>query len=310
MAAADRPPHFLASLAFVLGFAALLALSWAAKWLVVQGYPPLRISSLGLGAIGLIGAGVGVAARRWMWAQHRSLVQRGEVPPAEPPRPTLRDWIVSGLYGLAVIPLATGSQSVAIAEMPLAVVVITAMGGEAWRHVLVRHRPAPATLVAVALAAAGMTVVALGPDAGPTSLMILLVGIAPLGRAIGGIAQRRLVSAPKNQVISVGVVVAAIAQQIAGIERGEVFGDAPFRSTLALAAPIAVLIGLVILMLLAPRAHPFVVARAGAGTILATVLLALVACDQPVALATWIAAALVTASVLVKPTRLGEESKP
>ena len=303
-----RPPSLLVTVLIVPAIALVVALTWYAEWMVLQGYPPLRITSVALGVAGALGLVGGVAMRRWMWAQQARRHQAGMPELAPSPRPTVRDWLVSGLYGLLVMPIVTGTQNLAITKVPLAMVVIAAMAGTGWRLVLVRRLRRPTALLAAALSAAALVALGAGPDAGTTELMIALLLVAPLVSEAGKLGWRAAVTSPGNQLLSIALLVAAVVLQIAGIARGEVFGDAPLGSTLALGALALLVPALVALMVIGHRGHPAAVKRSGAAMLLVVLLLGDACCGQTIAAATWFAAALTLAAILLAPPLIGEQN--
>ncbi len=303
MASNDGPPRLYVSLALLPALVVAFAAYWYCCWLVVQGYPPLRIASLELAAVAVVALPAGVAVRRWTRQQHE-LHNDGLRKLPEPLDPRARDWIASALYGALVIPLSIGTLGVALTRVPIAVVAIAAFGGRAWRLVLVRRLPGLRSLTTIALSAAGLVVLATGPDATDTTVIALLL-LAPMVRAAGGRAWDAISPPGRHKVAAIGWLTAAIVLQIAGLVRGEIFGDAPLRSTLAIAAPLCVLAGLALAAIARP-AHRGVIGLSSAGTLLAVVLIGETWCGQTGATSTWIAAALVGIAILVEPPDLGD----
>jgi hypothetical protein len=306
----DTPrPRLLASLAITPLLVGALAMVWYAKWLVLQGYPPLRIASYVIGAWGLVGLIAGHFARRFIRSGHAAALRAGKTVPDPPPPPTLGDWCLGVLHGGLILSFALGVQNVAVTRMPIAVVATIAVAGLTWRLVLTRRWPGLPSASAFLLAAAGVATLTFGADAHARELIALML-VASLAQAVGRIAWPRLASAPANQMMAISMLAAAVVLQIAGVSRGEEFGDPPLRTTLALLIPIAVAVIVIVAMALTGPTHKGLLQRACAANVLVVVVLGEALCDQPASAATWVAAVLVAVASLLAPSEPGAESRP
>ncbi len=311
MSARVQVRRILVSLVVAPLLALVVALVWYAEWVALQDYPPLRITSVVIGGIGLFGLAADALLRRMQQAQRTRWHAFGErgVPPPAPVAPDRRAWLVAGLYGLLVTPLSIGSQAVAITQLPLVVVVIAATAGEAWRLVLVPRELTVVGAIAVVLSIAAVAAVALGPDVAAPRMFAVLV-LATVVRAIGKDRWASEQRAGQRPPLAAAMVVAAVVLQLAGLSRGEEFGDAGLRATLALAAPLLALVAFLVLALVASAGYPAVLRRACAGTVVLTLGLGHALCAQPVASATWVAVGLVALAALIQPFEVGAASQP
>ncbi|MCB9562540.1 MAG: hypothetical protein H6708_19215 [Kofleriaceae bacterium] len=64
MQRAAPAPRLLVTAIVTPLLAGVLALYWYTDWIVLQGYPPLRIASFGVGVVGLVAAAGAIWVRR------------------------------------------------------------------------------------------------------------------------------------------------------------------------------------------------------------------------------------------------------
>ncbi|MCB9562539.1 MAG: hypothetical protein H6708_19210 [Kofleriaceae bacterium] len=206
-----------------------------------------------------------------------------------------------------MLPLSVGAQNLSLARLPIAVVVAAVMGGDLlWQAVgdLRRTR----TVVAAVLATLGLGSLLVGVGVG--ALTIVLIGVAPLARALAHELLHREVRAPGHDVRAISLLTAAVVLQVVGLWRGETFGDVPRSATLALGAQVVLALIIIALQIIATAGHRAVTQRAGAATLAVIAVASSLGGGLGPVVA--VAVALVWAALVVEPVmvRRGREPRP
>ena len=307
MATPATSPLVGRTLVLLPAYSALFAGSYFAEWLRVHGYPPLLSSGVQfvvLGALAWIG---GMFLRRGLRRAHQqALATHSVLPPQLSPTP--RDWLISAVCGLLVITVPSGATSLTLAQLPISVVVTAAIAGQCWRWVLAARLPSWWQAVATACSLAALGLLARSPDVGSWRMAVLLLGGALVAR-IGSVIWRAAVSQPHHQVMSIAWLVGGAALLLVGRHQGELWVWGPRRATLALFAPLAVLLLLIGFGWLNRRPHMAIVRRASAGMLGLVLLGGRLWLGDRLQQVTWLAIALTMVAALVDPGDLRDDGR-
>lgn len=275
-----------------------------AEWVVVHGYPPLMSGALQFVVLGALAWVAGLFLRRYLRRAHaQALASPHKLPVAVPAQlaPSARDWLVSALVGgVLSVAVPTGAMSVSLTRMPISVVITAAVAAQCWRRVLAARLPTWWQALATACSLAALGLLARSPDVGGWRMAALLLGGGLVGR-IGGALWRRALSDPRHQVMSIAWLTGGLALWLAGRQQHELWRWGSQRATLALFAPLAALLAVILVAALWKRPHTAIVYRASA-VILGLVLLGgRVWLGDRLQQVTWLAIGLTMVAALVDP---------